>query len=183
MSPKKVLVIGGGGYIGSALLRRLLDRGWQVRLLDVFVYGKEPIESMLTNPNLEIIEGDFRQIECLIKGMQGVGTVVHLGAIVGDPACALNEDLTLEVNLVATRLIADVASAHGVKRLIFASTCSVYGANDIVLGRKIHAESGFTLCGQQDRLGMCPVGERPQQSCADYPSFRNDLWTFWTHSL
>jgi nucleoside-diphosphate-sugar epimerase len=62
--------------------------------------------------------------------------VVHLGAIVGDPACALDEELTVEVNLIATRLIGEVAKGSGIGRFVFASTCSVYGASDFVLDER-----------------------------------------------
>src|ERR1044071_370779 len=62
--------------------------------------------------------------------MRNVDAVIHLGAIVGDPACALDEELTIEVNLMATRMIAEVAKGSGVNRFIFACTCSVYGASD-----------------------------------------------------
>jgi nucleoside-diphosphate-sugar epimerase len=61
--------------------------------------------------------------------MRGADAVVHLGAIVGDPACALDTDLTIEVNLMGTRTIAEVAKGYGISRFIFASTCSVYGAS------------------------------------------------------
>jgi nucleoside-diphosphate-sugar epimerase len=130
---RKVLLIGGAGYIGSALLPKLLKAGYHVRLLDVFLYGREPIRDCLEHPNLEIVEGDFRQIEKVVSAMREVGSVVHLGGIVGDPACALDEQLTIEINLMATRMIAEVAKGKGVRRLIFASTCSVYGASDEVL--------------------------------------------------
>jgi nucleoside-diphosphate-sugar epimerase len=100
-----------------------------VRLLDRFFYGKEPIASVLDHPNLHIINADFRDVGKVVEAMQGADTVVHLGAIVGDPACALDEDLTIEVNLMATRTVAEVARACGVQRFVFASTCSVYGAS------------------------------------------------------
>lgn len=128
-----VLVIGGAGYIGSALLPKLLDSGQRVRLLDVFMYGKEPIAPWRDHPNLEIVEADYRKFDKLVEAMQGVKTVVHLGGLVGDPACAWNEALTVEVNLTFTRVIAEIAKASGVKRFVFASTCSVYGASDEVL--------------------------------------------------
>lgn len=133
---RNVLLIGGAGYIGSALLPRLLGAGYRVRLLDLFVYGKEPIAEYLNHPNLELIQADFRQVDSVVKAMQDIGTVIHLGAIVGDPACALNEDLTIEVNLIATRMIAEVAKGQGVSRFIFASTCSVYGASDQALDER-----------------------------------------------
>src|SRR5438445_12522063 len=65
--------------------------------------------------------------------MRGMDAVIHLGAIVGDPACFFDEEVTTEINLMATRMIAEVAKGCGVDRLIFASTCSVYGASDEIL--------------------------------------------------
>ena len=127
---RTVLVIGGAGYIGSALLPKLLQRGHRVRVLDRLFYGTEPIQSVINHPNLEIAQADFRRIDKIVECMQGVDAVIHLGAIVGDPACALDRDLTIEVNLMATRAIAEVAKGSGVRRFIFASTCSVYGASE-----------------------------------------------------
>lgn len=126
----KVLVTGGAGYIGSALLTKLLKNGYQVRLLDQMFFGTSPIASVLNHPNLEVVRGDFRQVDKVVQSMRDVDSVVHLGAIVGDPACALDEDLTIETNLMATRNIAEIAKGSGVGRFLFASTCSVYGANE-----------------------------------------------------
>ena len=133
---RKVLVIGGAGYIGSALLPKLLNKGYQVRLLDLMVFGEEPIAHVAGHPNLEIVYGDFRHVECVVEAMRGVDSVVHLGAIVGDPACSLDEDLTIDVNLSATRMIAELAKAAGIERFVFASTCSVYGACDETLDER-----------------------------------------------
>lgn len=129
-TPRLVLVIGGAGYIGSALLVKLLARGHHVRLLDRLFFGTEPIQSIINHPNLEIVNADFREIQKVVECMRGVDAVIHLGAIVGDPACALDEDLTIETNLMATRTIAEVAKGYDVRRFIFASTCSVYGASE-----------------------------------------------------
>ena len=92
---RTVLVIGGAGYIGSALLPKLLRRGHRVRLLDRLFYGTEPIKDVLGHPNLEIVREDFRQIEKVVECMRGVDAVIHLGAIVCDPACALDKDLKI----------------------------------------------------------------------------------------
>jgi nucleoside-diphosphate-sugar epimerase len=127
---RAVLVIGGAGYIGSALLPRLLADGCRVRVLDLFLYGTGPIASVLGHPKLEIIRADFRRVDALVAAMQGVDHLVHLGGIVGDPACAIDEDLTIDVNLAATRLIGEVAKGNGIKHFVFASTCSVYGASE-----------------------------------------------------
>lgn len=133
---ENVLVIGGAGYIGSALLPKLLDSGYNVRLLDLLLYGTEPILDVLDHPNLEIIQADFRQVDRVVEAMRDIDAVVHLGAIVGDPACAIDEDLTIEVNLMATRMIAEVAKGFNVGRFIFASTCSVYGAGNEILDER-----------------------------------------------
>lgn len=134
---RNVLVIGGAGYIGSALLLKLLAKGpYRVRLLDMLLYGTDAIEDVLDHPRLEIVQADFRHVDKVVAAMQGMEAVIHLGAIVGDPACALDEELTIEVNLMATRMIAEVAKGCGVSRFIFASTCSVYGASDEVLDER-----------------------------------------------
>lgn len=133
---ERVLVIGGGGYIGSALLAKLLNKGYQVRLLDLLLFGTEPIQDLIGHPNLEIVKADFRQVHSVIQAMRNVDAVIHLGAIVGDPACAYDEDLTIGTNLVATRMVAEIAQCAGIKRFIFASTCSVYGASDEILDEK-----------------------------------------------
>lgn len=126
---KNVLVIGGAGYIGSALLPLLLDKGYRVRVLDLMVFGDEPIKKVARHPNLELVRGDFRHIEKVVEALSGIDSVIHLGAIVGDPACSLDEELTIDVNLSATRMIGELAKAVGVRRFLFASTCSVYGAS------------------------------------------------------
>ena len=131
-----VLVIGGAGYIGSALIPKLLADGYRVRLMDIMVYGDEAISSFRDHPELEIFRHDFRQVNSVVEAMQGIDTVVHLGAIVGDPACALDENLTREINLMATRMIVEVAKGLRVQKFIFASTCSVYGANADILDER-----------------------------------------------
>jgi len=133
---RNVLVIGGAGYIGSALLPKLLEKGYRVRVLDLFLYGSEPISNVADHPNLELIEGDFRRVDKVVLAMRDMDAVIHLGAIVGDPACDLDQSLTIDVNLVATKMIAQVAKASGISRFIFASTCSVYGAGDETLDER-----------------------------------------------
>jgi nucleoside-diphosphate-sugar epimerase len=128
-----VLVIGGAGYIGSALVPKLLNQGLRVRVLDLLLYGSEPLAPFITHPSLEIMQADFRQVDRVVEAMRGIDAVIHLGAIVGDPACALDEALTVDINVMATRMIAEVAKGHGVNRFVFASTCSVYGASDEVM--------------------------------------------------
>ncbi len=133
---QSVLVIGGAGYIGSALLPKLLDRGCRVRLLDCFLYGDEPIQPVIQHPHLEIHRGDFRNVDTVVAAMRDMRSVIHLGGLVGDPACALDEELTTQINLIATRMIAQVAKGNGISRFVFASSCSVYGASDQILNER-----------------------------------------------
>jgi nucleoside-diphosphate-sugar epimerase len=156
---KHVLVIGGAGYIGSALLPKLLSNGYRVRLLDLLMFDTDPIDSILNHPNLEVVQGDFRHVGKIVEVMQGVDAVVHLGAIVGDPACELDRELTTEVNLSATRMVAEVARLCGVERFIFASTCSVYGACDETLDERSHTRpvshyGNTKLAAERVLLGM-----------------------------
>lgn len=130
---RHVLVIGGAGYIGPPLIARLLAEGCKVRVLDLLLYGSEPIAQMMDHPGFELVKGDFRNIEVVIRAMQNIDAVVHLGGLVGDPACALDEELTLEINVAATRMIAETARGLGVRRFVFASSCSVYGASEHLL--------------------------------------------------
>lgn len=135
-SKRRILVIGGAGYIGSALVPKLLQAGYQVRVLDIMMFGEEALESVAGHDGLELVHGDFREVDKVVQAMQDVEAVVHLGAIVGDPACSLDESLTIDINLSSTRMIADLAKRHGVSRFVFASTCSVYGASAEVLDER-----------------------------------------------
>jgi nucleoside-diphosphate-sugar epimerase len=135
--PKQtVLVIGGAGYIGSALVPLLLESGWTVRVLDLMMYGDEPLAKNGLLDKITLHRADFRHIEQVVDAMRGVDALVHLGGIVGDPACALDEELTIDINLIATRMIAEVAKGLGIDRFVFASTCSVYGAADEILNER-----------------------------------------------
>jgi nucleoside-diphosphate-sugar epimerase len=125
-----VLVIGGAGYIGSWLAKRLLEEGQSVRILDNAVYGLEPIRDLLGYPKFNYVNGDCRNIQDVVKAMRGVSSVVHLAAIVGDPACELDHKTTIEINYAATRMLIEIAKGYGVDRFLFASSCSVYGASD-----------------------------------------------------
>lgn len=128
-----VLVAGGAGYIGSVLTRALLRKGYKVRVLDILAYGRSPIQELLDTKQVELIEGDLRRVDSAVAALRGVDCVVHLGAIVGDPASDLDASATIQINWNATRMLADAAAALGVWRFIFASSCSVYGYSDAVV--------------------------------------------------
>jgi nucleoside-diphosphate-sugar epimerase len=130
---RNILVVGGAGFVGSVLVPKLLDHGYNVKVMDSLVYGDDGIRHLYGRPRFEMVDGDLRSLESIVRCSRDADAVVHLGALVGDPACALDENLTLEINLKATRNLAEVARGIGVRRFIFASTCSVYGATDELL--------------------------------------------------
>lgn len=132
-SSRTVLVTGGAGYIGSRLVRDLLDRRYRVRVLDRLMFGARPLDEIQDHGSFRLIEGDFRDANTVAEAVGGADAVVHLGAIVGDPACAANEHATLQTNYSATGLIAEACRQAGVPRMLFASTCSVYGASDEIV--------------------------------------------------
>jgi nucleoside-diphosphate-sugar epimerase len=163
---QSVLVIGGAGYIGSSLLPKLLDHGYHVRLLDCFLYGEDPIRPVQQHPALEIHRGDFRNTDAVVAAMRDMKSVIHLGGLVGDPACALDEELTIQVNLVATRMIAQVAKGNGISRFVFASSCSVYGTSDLLLNERsaLHPVSLYArskVASEKVLLGMRNDGFEP----------------------
>lgn len=127
---RKVLLIGGAGYLGSVLCRKLLNKGYQVRVLDDLTYGDWGIRELYKNSNFELLKGDIRNISDVVESIKEVDAVIHLAAIVGDPACAVDPKQALEINYLATKNITDVCKYFQVNRFIFASTCSVYGESD-----------------------------------------------------
>ncbi|PYT21782.1 MAG: NAD-dependent dehydratase [Acidobacteria bacterium] len=126
----RVLVVGGAGYIGSLLAERLLEKGYKVRVLDSLVYGDEPLRPVRDNPDFELIVGDCRNIQDVVRAVHGVDSIIHLAAIVGDPACEQDRASALETNYAATRMLIEIAKGNGVNRLLFASSCSVYGTSE-----------------------------------------------------
>ena len=130
---KRVLVLGGAGYLGSALMPKLLAKGYKVRLLDSFVYGDASIAPLRSHPDFEVLKGDVREIHSVVDAMKDCEAVVDLAAIVGDPACDENRRLATEINRAATRMLIDIARGYGVKRFLFASSCSVYGASQFLM--------------------------------------------------
>jgi nucleoside-diphosphate-sugar epimerase len=124
---QKVLITGGAGYIGSVLCRLLISEGYHVRVLDRLLFGGESIMELLNNSNFEFINGDTRVKEDRKKAIKGMDYIIHLAAIVGDPACAKNTDLAKETNFEATKLLYEEANIQVCKRFVFASTCSNYG--------------------------------------------------------
>jgi len=126
---RKVLITGGAGYLGSVLTSKLINLGYRVSVYDRFIYKRDSLEELKGHENLRIYEGDIRDYELLSAVVKGHDVVVNLAAIVGDEACMVDPDSTVDINVNAVRMLARISVHHKVQKLIHASTCSNYGCN------------------------------------------------------
>jgi len=128
-SQETVLVTGGAGYIGSPLVSHLLDTGYRVVVFDKLCFGGESLVHVWGRENFHFVRGDIRSRDSLSQVFKKypIDHVVHLAAIVGDPACAKQPELARQTNYDASIMLLEMARSRKVKRFIFASTCSNYG--------------------------------------------------------
>lgn len=127
MTNKKVLVTGGAGYIGSVLVRILLNKGYFVRVIDNLSFGGESLVDVFPNSNFDFVRGDLRNKDDLSKALHGINYVCHLAAIVGDPACNKFSKDAHEINWDGSKNLFNKCVELGVDKFVFASTCSNYG--------------------------------------------------------
>lgn len=127
MKMKNILVIGGGGYVGAALVPSLLRKGYFVTVYDLFLYGTSVIQP---HENLRLIVGDLRDLEKLENSLQGNEVIIHLACISNDPSFELNAELGKSVNYDCFEPLIMKAKSNGTKRFIYASSSSVYGIKE-----------------------------------------------------
>jgi len=184
----KVLVTGGAGYIGSILVRRLLEARHEVVVLDRLAFGDEPLRELAGRPDLRLVAGDIRDRDLVASLVRDREAVVHLAAIVGEAACAADPKLAIETNFEATRHLAEASVAAGIARFVFASTCSVYGAGrasrlseeselapaELYAETRVNAERALT---EVARGGFRPTVLRFGTVYGYSPRTRFDLWS------
>lgn len=127
----KYLVTGGAGFIGSNIVSELLKQGQQVVVLDNFATGKrENILPLMKNENLTMIEGDLRSFHIVRSAVKGVDYILHQGALPSVPR-SINDPITSnDVNILGMLNILEAAKEFGVKRVITASSSSIYGNSE-----------------------------------------------------
>ncbi len=121
----KVAVTGAGGYIGSVLIKIMLEQGYRVRAVDMFFFGESALSGSCSNPSLEIVRQDTRSIDPIV--FKDCDCVIDLAALSNDPSGNLDPDLTRSINERGRTRVSMAAECAGVRRYLFASSCAVYG--------------------------------------------------------
>lgn len=183
---KRVLVTGGAGYVGSALVPRLLAEGYRVRVLDLYLFGDHVFDEVKPHPSLEEVKGDIRDRAVVGRAVAGCDAVIHLACISNDPSFELNPALGRAINYDAFLPLVQLSRDAGVGRFVYASTSSVYGVSDAPDVTENHPLEPLTdyskykaLCEpaliEHDSPDFTTVIVRPATVCGWSPRQRLDL--------
>ena len=124
---KKIFITGGAGYVGAVLVPHLLEKGFEVTVLDLMIYGEHVLQR---HDNLNAVKGDIRDQDLLKKLISGHDAVIHLACISNDPSFDMNPELGKSINLDAFRPLVEISKNSNVKRFFYASSSSVYGIKE-----------------------------------------------------
>lgn len=127
---RKVMVTGGAGYVGSVLVPALIAKGYDVSVLDLFIYGRDVLAPSRGSGKLDEIVGDIRNPDDVAKALEGADAVIHLACISNDPSFDLDPGLGKSINYDCFRPLVKAAKEGGVQRFIYASSSSVYGIKE-----------------------------------------------------
>ncbi len=182
----KVAITGGAGYVGSMLVPYLIDRGYEVTVLDTFWYGDDVYPQLKDRSKLRKVKGDIRNPSDLDKAFAGQDAVLHLACVSNDPSFDLQPQLGKTINYDCFKDIMDTVKSCGVKRFIYASSSSVYGVKDTpnvteeATCEPLTDYSKFKLMCEED-LKRADMGAtewsviRPATVCGYGPRLRLDL--------
>ena len=132
-SLNSILITGGAGYVGSVLVRKRVNLGYDVKVIDSLVFGNDGISTLIDEKKIEFFNLDIRETEKISSIIQNIDCVIHLAAIVGEPLCSKIPDAAKQINEFATKNLVNICKNKKVKRFIFASTCSNYGSSENVV--------------------------------------------------
>jgi len=182
----RILITGGAGYVGSCLVPLLLARGFAVTVFDKLLFGAEPLLANRLNPAFRLVKGDVRDRAALAAAMADAQAVVHLAAIVGEDACAIDEQASWSINCGGTEAVIAAALDSGIERLLYVSTCSNYGVsaanalasedsalNPLTLYARSKVEAEKRVLGNAVRPVRCVL--RLGTICGIAPRMRFDL--------
>jgi len=127
---ERVLVTGGAGYVGAVLVPKLLSAGYQVKVIDLYIYGEDVLDAVKDDPQLEEIKGDIRDTTLLEQAISNCDAVIHLACISNDPSFELDPELGRSINYDAFIDLVNISKENGIKRFIYASSSSVYGIKE-----------------------------------------------------
>lgn len=130
MKKKTILVLGGGGYVGCNLVRKLLRKNYQVIAYDLFLYKKEVFNDLLDNKDLKIINGDIRDLNKLENFLENTNIIIHLACISNDPSYELNPNLGKDINFDCFPKLINKVKKYNIEQFIYASSSSVYGVKE-----------------------------------------------------
>lgn len=181
-----VLVTGGAGYVGAVLAPKLLAAGYRVKVLDLLIYGEEPLAPLNKSSGFTLVRGDIRDQALLGRELRDVDAVIHLACISNDPSYELDPVLGKSINFDAFGPLVRIAKENGVQRFIFASSSSVYGVKgesevteELALDPLTDYSRYKALCEKAlfDEAGesMTAVAFRPATVCGYSPRLRLDL--------
>lgn len=124
---QSVLVTGGAGYIGAVLVPKLLEKGYRVKVIDLYLFGEDVLNAVKAHPRLQEVKGDIRDRALLERELPGTEVIIHLACISNDPSYELDPQLAKSINYDAFLQLIEVAKQAAVRGLIYASSSSVYG--------------------------------------------------------
>ena len=127
---QSVLGTGGAGYVGAVLVPKLLDKGYRVNVIDLYLFGEEVLGAVKGHPRLKEVKGDIRDLALLEREIPGTDVIIHLACISNDPSYELDPQLAKSINYDAFLQLIEVATESAVKRFIYASSSSVYGIKE-----------------------------------------------------
>src|SRR3954463_2455542 len=182
---KRVLVTGGAGYVGSNLVPKLLTAGYEVSVLDLYLYG-DVFADKKSDSRLTEVKGDLRNAADVARAVSGCDAVIHLACISNDPSFDLDPTLGRSINFDCFRPLVKASKDAGVRRFIYASSSSVYGIKpdmDVTEELPLEPLTDYSkykaMCEevleQERQPGFVCVTLRPATVCGYAPRLRLDL--------